>query len=344
MKKYILFVIVLLLEISCSNNNKTLNTSPSSQSVIDSLINGIAMDNMLNDEGIGIGWSENTQWKRYLKLSEIATEEELVKLTDHENAVVRGYSFQALAKNKSSKVFSILIDHLTDTATVACFSGCFQTDQMIGDYFINIVTINKDDTTAYKLNEREQAIVDSTLLFDKSIQLLARTDLLLVLPPKEEYYNRIKDIYLEGNENFALPLLAKYRKKSDKRLIVEKLTSTDRKDWYYGLMAVRNYPDPDFFPYLVKLYNYEMTQEKGLTTPSIRILYQAIAQYKNRQSYNLIKQTLSKEEKPELRYHYKYIYLALTKYPNKIYNGLRDKIKLTDLELHDVEDSMDSET
>lgn len=344
MKKYILFVTVVLLGVSCSNNDKSLKTNISSQSVIDSLINGIAMDNILNDEGIGIGWKENDQWKRYIRLSEIATEEELVELTDHENAVVRGYSFQALAKNKSSQVFPILINHLTDTAMVTSFSGCFKTDQMLGDYLIDVVTIDKNDTTDYKLDDREQAIVDIILLFDKSIQLSTRTNLLLKLPPKEEYYNRIKEILLEGDEDFALPLLAKYRKKADKKLIVEKLTSTNREDWYYGLMAVRNYPDPDFYPYLVELYNYEMTQDKGLTRPSIRILYQAIVQYKNKRSCDLIKQTLSEKDRTDLNYQNECIYLALTKYPNKIYNGLKELIKLTDLQLQDIEYSIDSDT
>ena len=122
MKKYILFVIVLLLGISCSNSNQLLNGHVTPQSAIDSLVTDIAIENMLNDEGVGIGWSQNDQWERYIKLSEVATEEALVKLTDHENAVVRGYSFQALAKNKSSQVFPILINHLADTATVTSFS------------------------------------------------------------------------------------------------------------------------------------------------------------------------------------------------------------------------------
>lgn len=344
MKKHILLIAIFALGASCSNNNKSLNEQTTHQSIIDSLVIDIAMDNMLNDEGIGIGWRENDQWKRYLRLSEVATEDELVKLTNHENAVVRGYSFQALAKNKSSHVFPILINHLTDTATATSFSGCFQTDQMLGDYLIDIVAINKNDTTIYKLNNGEQAIVDSILLFDKSIRLYARTSLLLKLQPKEGYYNRIKDIFLEGDEHFALPLLAKYRKKADKKFIIEKLISTDREDWYYGLMAVRNYPDPDFFPYLIKLYNYEMTNKVGLTIPAIRILYQAMVQYKNRQSYDLIKQTLSKKERTDLSYHYEYIYLALAKYPNKIYDGLKEQIKLTDLQLHNIEYSLDSDT
>ncbi len=344
MKKYILFVIVLLLGISCSNSNQLLNGHVTPQSAIDSLVTDIAIENMLNDEGVGIGWSQNDQWERYIKLSEVATEEALVKLTDHENAVVRGYSFQALAKNKSSQVFPILINHLADTATVTSFSGCFKTDQMLGDYLIDVVTIDKNDTTTYKLDNREQAIIDSILLFDKSIQLSTRTNLLLKLPPKVEYYNRIKEILLDGDEDFALPLLAKYRKKVDKKLIVEKLTSTNREDWYYGLMAVRNYPDPDFFPYLVKLHNYEMTDEKGLTIPSIRILYQAIVQYKNLQSYNLIKQILSEKDRTDLSCHYESIYLALNKFPNKIYNGLKEQIKLTDLQLHDIEYSIDIDT
>lgn len=258
--------------------------------------------------------------------------------------MVRGYSFRSLAKIKSSQVFPILVKHLSDTANVTTYSGCIMSTEMLGDYLIDVVFTTPIDSGTYQLNTRERAIIDSILLFDKSIKLSARTFLLLDIDIDDIYYDRIREIATEGKERFALPILAKYKRKADKQLIVDKLLSTDKEDWYYGLMAVRNYPDPDFLPSVIKLYDFEMTHEKGLTIPGIKMLYQALVQYRNEISRELIQKTLSQKENRNLRYHNEYIYLALSKYPHKIYNGLKDQLKLTDLQLQNVEYSMKSDT
>lgn len=334
----------LLITISCSNSRHkpNLDKKDSIEYEIDTLVSAIAAENRLNDEGIGIGWKENSQWKRFYRLSQIATEEELITLTDHPNAVVRGYSFQALAKKNSDQTFPILIKHLTDTATVITFSGCFQTEDKLANYLIEVVTPNLVDSDMYKLNKREQATVDSILLFDKSIHsLYARTRLLEEIKTDKKYYNRIRELAIENNEKVSVPVLAKYRNANDKQIIIDKLKSSERTDWYYALMAVRNFPDPAFFPYVEKLYKFEMTDKTGLTISGIRMLYQAIVQYKNKASRDLIQRTLSDQSRTDLSDHYEYIYLALKKYPHKIYHGLIDQIKLTDFQMNNVKNSMD---
>lgn len=346
MKNITILSCFFFLYISCSTSPKPQEYSNDSmlQLEIDTLISGIVAENILNDEGIGISWRKNPQWERFIRLSAIATEEDLIKLMDHSNAVVRGYSFHALAKMKSSQVFPILKKHLSDTTTVTTFSGCFLNDEMLGDYLIDVVSPNQIDSNIYRLNVKEQAVVDSILLFDKSIKLYARTSLLLDIDTDDRYYNRIREIAIEDNEKFALPVLAKYKRKADKRLIIDKLTSKERDDWYYALMAVRNYPDPDFFPYVVKLHHFEMTDKKGLTIPGIRMLYQAIVQYKDKTSRGLIQKTLSAKRRADLTNHYEYIYLALSKYPHNIYNGLKEQIQLTDYQLSNMEYSMEDDT
>lgn len=348
MKALIKIFLIILLGSCTGNKNINSEKTLRIRDDIAILVSAIAEENMLNEQHVGIAGKESPQWKRYIKLSKLATNEELISLTDHDNPVIRGYSFRALANRKSSETFSILLKHLSDTTKVQTFSGCIMGEEMLSYYFINIVTPNLIDTNLYKLNKQEQACVDSVLLFDKSIVLYARTRLLIDIKPEEKFYNRVKEITLEGSDDFALPALAKFQKDSDKQLVIDKLNSTNSSNWYYALMAVRNYPNADFFPHIKRLHNLEMTREKKLTIPGIRMLYQAIVQYKNEASRKLIEQSLSAKDEStsdyQMKYHLEYIYLALVKYPDNIYNGLKEQIKLSDLQLHNIEYSLDSDT
>lgn len=348
MKVFIKIFLIIILG-SCAGNKRIEGEKVFSiRSRIATLVSAMVEENMLNEEYVGIAGEETEQWKRFVKLSELATNEELISLSDHDNPVVRGYFFRALANRKSSETFSILMKHLSDTTRVQTFSGCIMSEEMLGDYFINIVTPNLIDTNLYKLNKQEQAWVDSVLLFDKSIVLYARTRLLIDIKPEEKFYSRVKEITLEGSEDFALPTLAKFQREIDKQLIINKLNSTNSGDCYYALMAVRNYPNADFFPHLERLHNLEMTKKMKLTIPEIRMLYQAIVQYKNEASRKLIEQSLSAKVESisdyQMGYHLEYIYLALVKYPDNIYNGLKEQIKLSDIQLHNIEYSLDSDT
>jgi hypothetical protein len=107
---------------------------------IKKIVEAIAEENVLKSKGVGIAGTRTEQWERFEKLQNEATAEELVELTDHPNAVVKCYAFQALVTRKQADVFSVLVEHLTDMATVNTFQGCLKGSEYTGDYFLDAVT------------------------------------------------------------------------------------------------------------------------------------------------------------------------------------------------------------
>lgn len=204
----------------------------------------------------------------------------------------------------------------------------------MGDYFLERVTTGNWDSDSYKLNEKERAIVDSVLIFDKTIQLLAKSEILVKIKPDLKYYSRIREIVqFEKNVN-GLIALSKYNKPQDKSFIIQKLKSKKDNDQYFGLSAVGSCPDLDFFRYVNKIhYNTLKKNNRGNFT-LIRMLYQAIVQYKDINSRNLIELTLHEANDYTFHTHSELIWLALEKYPGQIYEGLLDKVNLSESEMN----------
>src|SRR5690606_8132332 len=72
------------------------------------------------------------QWDNFEKLKKIASNEELIALTNHPNGVVRCYSFWALSHRKNVDLFSIVKNHLRDYEIIKTQFGCIQSKQMVG--------------------------------------------------------------------------------------------------------------------------------------------------------------------------------------------------------------------
>ncbi|NCT18998.1 MAG: hypothetical protein GW771_12285 [Flavobacteriia bacterium] len=304
---------------------------------IDKIVKGIAKDNMLKSAGVGIAGARTDQWDRYIALKTKATNEELINLTDSENGVVRCYSFQALATRKNINLLPILIKHLTDTTTITTFQGCIISDQMVGDYFLDVVTPQYIDLDAYKLTENERQQVDSILIFNKSIRLSAKSEVLRKLKPEQKLYDRIREIVVDEKSNSALIALSKFQNPKDKDFIIEKLKSTKTDIQYYGLQAVKNYPDSSFFYFLSEIHSVEIKKPTGFNYSMLRTLYQAIVQYKNKESRELLEQTLNSTKGSTLQYHSEFIWLALELYPDPIYDGIQGRIKLSDYKRSDLQ-------
>ncbi len=297
---------------------------------IGKLAAGIAKYNVLTSEGVGYAGVRTDQWRRYETLKEKATNEELMELTEHENSVVRCYSFQALANRKNVDLLPILIQHLYDSASVNTFQGCLVSWMSAGDYFLEVVTPQYIDLDAYKLSDKERAVVDSIIIFDKKIMLAAKSDILEKLKPEIRYYDRVREIVEVENNSSGLIALSKFRNEHDKEFFIERLQSNIADIQYYGLWSVRNFPDSSFFPYIVKIHEREIKKPTGFNYPMLRMLYQAIVQYKDKSSRELIELTFDKAKGSTLDYHSEYIWLALEKYPDTIYVGLQDKVKLSE--------------
>lgn len=328
-KSSILLILLLLALYSCKSGARQAEAPelPDLSGSVDSLSNAIAKHNMLNSAAVGIAGVKTEQWKRFERLSRIATDKELVALTDHRNAVVRCYAFEALLKRKHIDPFPILLRHLSDTAYVSTLNGCFGRERKAGDIFLEELTARANDPAGYRLTQSQKATVDSILVFDKNNSLDAKTALLLSLPPESKYYGRLREMATtEQNRNALIPL-SRYQKQQDKPLIAQLLQQDDRGLQYYGLAAVVHFPDPSFFPLLKKIAQQELQKETVSDGQQAAMLYMAIVRYKDQPSRALLDKVLKQAKGETFIRHADYIHQALKEYPHPIYNGLLDQVR-----------------
>lgn len=105
----------------------------------------------------------------------------------------------------------------------------------------------------------------------------------------------------------------------------------------YGIKSVINYPSLDFLPILKKIQSREIKGQGGFDYILLRYLYQAIVQYKNESSRNILENTISNVNESAKTYHYEYVWLAVKKYPNSIYKGIIEELNYTDYEIKNLE-------
>lgn len=269
---------------------------------------------------VGIAGERPEQWDRYEVLRSKATDRELLALTNDTNAVVRCYAFQALVTRSKTDIFPIVVQHLSDTTTVHTLYGCLCGLQKAGDFFLEAFTEIRGNDKFEQFTEKQKAIIDSLLLFDNGSKLEARNKLLADIQSLEKYYKRIRQLATEENSKMAFVALSKFKKQEDTPLIEQLLKDIDSQT--FGFSAVINFPDRSFFPVLQQTLRNEVTKENGGNDWRIQLLYQAIVQYKDQTSRQLLQSVLKEAKGMQSIYHSDYLHQALKKYPAAIYDGL----------------------
>jgi len=302
------------------------------------LSDSIARTNVLDGSVVGIAGGSTGQWKRYERLKAEASTNELTALVAHKNAVVKCYAFRALTYRKDADVFSILCRQLYDNAFLSTHYGCISSREYVGDYMLGVVTSAKPDTGRYRLGDREQAIIDSILITGgTAIWLEAQSKALVRHVPDPRWYDRIREIVKNVGIPSALVALATYRHPQDREIIVKGLQASSHISRYYALWAVRIFPDTMFFPYLVRMYASEAHNRVDRWNLVPRMLYQAIVQYRNSASRDILVSMLEKRNSVAYEDHAKCIWLALKRYRSPIYEGLDSMIVLDDRQESDLE-------
>jgi len=299
------------------------------------IVKSIANEDMYMSSAVGYAGTRPEQWNSFQKLKKNATESELIILTSHKNAAVRSYAFQALADRNSDKTFDVLLEHLKDTAELETLVGCIGSSEQVGDFFLGVVYSPFNRKGTYELSERQKQLIDSILIFDDNITLWSKSRLISEHEPEEKYYTRFREIYLKEKSSASLIALSKFKKESDKEFIIDWLTRKDTDEQYQGLRALRNFIDDDFFQYLTKIHEQEIKKPTGFNYPLIRMLYFVLVQYQTEQTRELLEMSLQTKGST-YTYHSQYLWLALEKYPNPTFDGLQDRIKLTEYELNNV--------
>ncbi len=150
------------------------------------IVDSIAIENTLMGSAIGYAGIKPDQYKRFEKLKSIASQNELIGLTEHKNPTVRCYAFWALAES-DFRTYDIIKAHIQDKDYVRTSFGCTRSSTTVGDFFLSF-----SDFT-----ESQQHEVDSILLYDDKAYSYATNQLLLTIEPIESYYNRIREIALK---------------------------------------------------------------------------------------------------------------------------------------------------
>jgi len=293
------------------------------------IVKNLEKINQVQCARIGFTGSTSSQYATYKKLCKLATSKELITLTDYTNETVRCYAFQCLADKGNANLFPILLKHLSDNKSVTTFCGCIESSTLVGDYFVQIATP--------KLNSKQKEILDSIIIFKNGINLNSKQELLSKILPTPKYHNRIRQIAKNEKNEIAALALARYKDPNDINII--KQFFNKEKTEYYAIYAAKEFPNSSFYPLLEKIFIREWKKE-NYDYPKWRILYQALAKYPNKKTFEFFK--LTTETKDSFRYQTlcTYLKIALRKYPNKIYEPLKKKIILDNYHQKEVEQEM----
>lgn len=305
-------VVILLLACKGKQGGKS-----SGREALKVLVADISKENVLMGGAVGIDGRRPEQWNRFDLLRTTATDQELTALTDDTNAVVRCYAFQALAEKNYVDVYPIVLCHLSDTAKVHTLNGCLMRTKKAGDFMLEEVYSKCDQDGSRHLNTDQREVVDSLLIYGNDNRLDKRNMVLSGIEPLNRYYIGVRRLATVEKNMEAVVALSKYRKKNDIPVITEFLNDAGSQQLVFA--AVKNFPDPSFYPYLEKALKDEI---KNDNKSNVQELYYAIVQYKNKASRELLKFALSEAKDMKYIYHSDYLSQALREYPAPIYEGL----------------------
>lgn len=129
-----------------------------------SLVDDISTENRLDSDCVGRGCGETKQWRRYIKLSTEATNEELADLTEYTNAVVRCYAFLALVQRQAPEVYPILLRSQKDAEAVDFHVACIPRTMSVGQFCLDVavdgIRIGKKNYS-YKFTAGQRKTIDS---------------------------------------------------------------------------------------------------------------------------------------------------------------------------------------
>lgn len=277
------------------------------------------------------------------KLQAIATDKELEDLCDNKNKIIKCYAFKALTEQKSSRVFSVVMKHLYDTAKILSLSGDVGLSLPINEYLLMNSLPNGRKTDQDKLTYKEQLTLDSILLCSDITKHFMTGDIMLrEMPAEPAFYPIIKNKVQLNFSSIALPILARYQNKNDIDIIKTAL----ERNASYSIEAVREFPDPAFYPFLIKQFDKQLAEWKPSdynNYPSWDVLLQALAKYPTAETYKLFKSITDLSVDEVFNPIKKALLIATTKYPNPVFEPLKKHIGLASVFDFDIQWALNTE-
>jgi len=293
--------------------------------VIEDAVAKIQAEYFLNDYSqiaLFLDKTGNARNNPYYLLKEKAANIELIQLTDHASPIVRCAAFRALVLRKEGSLLQIIEQHLTDSSYVLVNGQCTTWGTTVVEFMLDQVNYRSKFSNGQQyISENEVEHIDSLLLYKEGLNTPSQINLFHQISPNLKYYSRILGIVKEENNAHALIALAKYHQKDSKELIWKFLKNEATEN--EAIEAVREYPLPEFYPYLIEKLEKEYLEAK-FRVAKWSILYQALAQYPSHTTLSIFKRGLIQDKNSSQEKHSEYIAIAIRKYPNRIFDGLEN--------------------
>ena len=252
--RLILFLSIILLFWSCKTDNKYNYAIKDFRSSLQ-----IHLTKMV-EKGI-VMYSDSA-------LRNMATDDELKRLSKSEHPILRAAAFREMLERKSFNHFDIIIDHLNDTALVFTDGGEFGIwDRTVSDDILQVAN--------WKTHEEKDKTVEQVLT--KYNYLQSAYTILEGLKTQEKYYSFIKDMATRprrldahegyelgfGDIEYALYGLAKFKKKSDVEVIKKKLMEHVWRLSGVSFRLMKEFPDTTYFDVLQTYHRRQFYKFSG---------------------------------------------------------------------------------
>lgn len=285
------------------------------------------------------GWGRILSgWEKQQELERLADSKTLSELADkHSSATVRVASFMLLVRRNKKLCVPLMFAHLRDTAEVGAQAyDVVHSCETVANVMVSLVTGHDMAEERKLLTGQEAVTLDSILIFVPQMSHIDRQRTVMQkLPADEKYYDRLVEMYEQEKIMEALPVIAKFRKSSDKARIIAALNQypVSKGIDEYGfesyifsdyliaaLNAVAVWPDADFLPLLKDVKDYDVANPLG-NYVRYESLYAALMAYSDRETYCMIDETLALK----ILGHTSAFQRAFDKNPNPLYAPLVDK-------------------
>jgi hypothetical protein len=112
---------------------------------LEKTIRDISLYSTVDCAAVGFGGVQSEQYKRFLLVKKIASDQELVQLTQTSNGNVKAYAFQALVDRNYSDCSSVFQQHLNDTTSFQYLSGCIGSTKFINLFYLSCLSNKLSD-------------------------------------------------------------------------------------------------------------------------------------------------------------------------------------------------------
>lgn len=263
-------------------------------------------------------------------LEDSCTKEELLKLLNFENPLVRVRAYRTIIYRNEPDYFPILLNHLDDTVKVTWWYY----DDAAGNFMVSDLMIRKAETERKLTESQKDSLVDIVLA--KHLYLGTAEWMIQDIKPKEKYYPIIKQTAQKEltscHDLSNTYSLAKFKKQEDIPLIKKNFSEyTDNpfcNNNYFK--AIEVFPDTAFFSLLTKYFEEVIKKRKQEWADALKYYCRAVAQYKNKNSLDILVALTKKEIYPDswyLPHNQKHVLRAIHKYKSPIYDSLYNALK-----------------